>query len=280
MMLFVLVRGWAAALLVLGGLILASGTLLAAPAPEAWALWDEHAPDNPAHIDHSAWQRFLSEYVTELPDGVNRVSYAAVVPVHRQSLQDYLRALTDIDPRGYPKSEQLAYWINLYNALTVEVVLTYPDKASILRMGRKLLAMGPWDDKLVEVAGEALSLNDIEHRILRPIFRDHRVHYALNCASISCPNLVRLAYTRDNIEGLLTANERGYINHERGVRFDPRQRLVLSQIFQWYRDDFASDREGMLAYLSRHHTTSAQALASYDGRIKYAYDWSLNRVQD
>ncbi len=174
----------------------------------------------------------------------------------------------------------MAYWINLYNALTVEVVLSYPGKDSILGMGRKLLVSGPWDDELVEIAGEAVSLNDIEHRILRPIFRDHRIHYAVNCASISCPNLVPEAYTRANIERLLSANETSYINHPRGVAFDARGRLVLSQIYQWYRDDFASDRKALLAYLSRRHHGLAEELRSYDGRIKYAYDWTLNKVQD
>ena len=273
-------RRWVALLVGVLAMPLTTVTSWAAPAPEAWALWDDHAPDDSAHIDHRAWQEFLDGYLLAGPDGVNRVAYGAVTPEDRQRLQSYLQALADMDPRHYAKAEQMAYWINLYNALTVEVVLSYPGKGSILRMGKKRLAIGPWDDKLVEIAGEAVSLNDIEHRILRPIFRDHRIHYAVNCASISCPNLVPEAYTRDNIERLLAANEVSYINHQRGVRFAADGRLVLSQIFQWYRDDFAADREALLAYLSRHHGALAQALVSYDGRIKYAYDWTLNSPQD
>ena len=262
------------------GVLAASANGVAAPAPEPWDLWDARVPENTARIDHSAWQGFLDLYLVAQPDGVNRVAYRRVTKDDRGRLQDYLDALSGIDPREYSSAEQMAYWINLYNALTVEVVLRYPKKRSILRMGEKLFSIGPWDDKLITVAGEEITLNDIEHRILRPVFRDHRIHYAVNCASISCPNLVAEAYTRENTERLLSENERDYINHERGLRFDQRGRLVLSQIYKWYLEDFGSDTQALVTYLSRHHATASDRLAGFSGRIKYDYDWALNGAPD
>ncbi len=248
----------------------------AAPAPQPWDLWDRAAEQRLTPVDHGPWQQFLDTYLVAHPDGINRVAYGRVSVEHRRALQAYLESLAALDPRAYTKAEQLAYWINLYNALTVRVVLEHPNKRSILRMGRGLLSIGPWDDPLISIAGHEVTLNDIEHRILRPLWRDHRIHYAVNCASISCPNLAAEAYTRENSGRLLTAGEREYVNHPRGVRFDGRGRLLLSQIYQWYRDDFAPDTAGLLAYLAQHHVS--HNLADYQGRIRYDYDWSLNAV--
>ena len=257
-----------------------SGTVRAASAPEAWALWDEQAPSNGAVVDHSSWQQFLEQYVVVYPDGVNRLAYKSVTPADRQLLNDYIGMLSTIDPRAYRKAEQLPYWINLYNAATVRVVLGRPMKGSILRMGRGYFSSGPWDDEVVTVAGQPMTLNDIEHRVLRPIFRDYRIHYAVNCASFSCPNLVRQAYTRANAEQLLADNEIRYINHDRGMHIDSRGRLVLSRLYEWYAEDFAADTPGLLAYLSSRHTSFGLELKNYTDRVKYSYDWSLNGVQD
>lgn len=253
---------------------------VAAAEPEPWSLWDAHAPANDALIDHAAWQGFLDKYLVAHPDSVNRVAYKRVTAADRGQLRGYLEMLSLIDPREFAKAEQLPYWINLYNALTVDVVLRYPGKSSILRMGRSLLPFGPWDDELLSVAGQPITLNDIEHRILRPIWQDHRIHYAVNCASISCPSLAASAYTRTNTEDLLASGERAYINHPRGVRFGPDGGLTVSRIYEWYGEDFAADAAGLLAYLSRHHRSAAKALSAYSGRIDYAYDWSLNQLED
>ena len=145
-------------------------------------------------------------------------------------------------------------------------------------MGERFFAVGPWDDEVFEVAGKDVTLNDIEHRILRPIFQDQRVHYAVNCASIGCPNLGKTAFAAAELDAQLTAAEAGYINHERGVTIDSKGRVKLSQIFEWYVDDFAEDEEGLLAYLAERHETLADTLESYDGKVKYDYDWDLNRA--
>ncbi len=251
----------------------------AAPGARLWQLWDASAESNPAGIDHAQWQRFLDLYLAVGDDGVNLVKYGRVDVEDRQRLQSYLQMLSALDPRDYARAEQLAYWVNLYNALTVKVVLSYPSKASILRMGRRWLSIGPWNDEMITIAGEPVTLNDIEHRILRPIWNDRRIHYALNCASLSCPNLDPQAYTRANSERLLTANEIAYINHPRWVRFDDQGRLVVSRIYQWYALDFATDRRGLLDYLSEHQSFHNNDLGTYNGRIVYDYDWALNKLE-
>jgi hypothetical protein len=264
---------------VLGSLVVAAMSV-ASPAEDAWAIWAQHSPQNAAVVDHTPWQGFLDEYLVVHPGGVNRMAYRRVTDTDRQRLGDYLDSLSQIDPRRYRKAEQLAYWINLYNALTVQVVLAHPAKDSILRMGRGLLSFGPWDDVLISVADHPVTLNDIEHRILRPIWRDHRVHYAVNCASVSCPNLAPRAYTAENTEALFASGESDYINHERGVRFDRQGRLLLSQIYAWYEQDFAADTAGLGRYLSAHHRTAAEALAAYGASVEYHYDWALNQAKE
>ncbi|MGH2576750.1 MAG: DUF547 domain-containing protein [Actinomycetota bacterium] len=180
----------------------ASGPAVAAPKPELQPYWDRSDAANPAAIDHSPWQRLLDGYLdTRHPSGVHRFAYAAVRSADRAVLRAYLAALQGLDPRRYSRPEQEAYWINLYNALTVDLVLAHYPVKSIREIGGGWLVRGPWDDAIAKVAGRALSLNDIEHGVLRPIWRDPRIHYAVNCASIGCPNLAGRAYTRENLEG-------------------------------------------------------------------------------
>lgn len=251
----------------------------AAPQAELWEFWAVSDPSSSRRVDHGPWQEFLERHVEASADGINRVRYAAVSAPQRQALGAYVGALAGIDPRELQQREQLAYWINLYNALTVQVVLRNPGKGSIRRMGSGFFSFGPWDDELLTVAGQALTLNDIEHRILRPIWGDRRIHYAVNCASLGCPNLRRDAYTAGNVMAALEAAEAAYINHDRGVSFSQAGGLRLSSIYQWYRADFAADEDGLLRYLAGRHQSFGNRLRDYEGGIDYAYDWRLNQTR-
>ncbi len=174
-------------------LVALSAEVAAAPKAELWPMWEQSDESNTAEIDHSAWQSFLDRYLdTQSGDGVYLVRYGAVSATDRQTLDTYITDLQASDPRYYSKAEQKAYWINLYNAATVQLVLNHPTKKSILRMGDGFFKIGPWNEPLLTVAGEEVTLNDIEHRILRPIWQDHRIHFAVNCASLGCPNLADL----------------------------------------------------------------------------------------
>lgn len=259
-------------------LLLLALPVQAAPKAELWPRWTVHDPASTHAVDHSAWGRFLGTYVSRGPDGIARVAYGRVTPAERAALQAYLAALqaTDIDRLARP--EQLAFWINLYNALTVETVLAHHPVASIrdIRISPGLFASGPWGKKLARVAGEALSLDDIEHRILRPIWRDPRIHYAVNCASLGCPDLAVEPFEAARIEAQLDAAAAGFVNHPRGVSFDG-SRLRVSSIYDWFRADFGGDEAGVIAHLQHHAAPDLRARLAGAARVSgHFYDWALN----
>ncbi|GAB6058989.1 DUF547 domain-containing protein [Desulfonatronum parangueonense] len=252
---------------------------LAAPKADLWPRWETHDPDSTLRVDHGPWNSFLSAYlVTYDPSGVHRVRYGEVSPADRKALQGYLEQLQATPVSRLNRDEQMAYWINFYNALTLEVILEHYPVASIRRINISpgFFTRGPWDAPLVEVEGESLTLNDIEHRILRPIWQDPRIHYAVNCASIGCPNLQRRAFTAEDLEDMLDAAAHEFINHPRAVRFDGR-RLRLSSIFDWFSEDFGRNEREILEHVAAYaEPPLAETLRSYSGRISYDYDWALN----
>ena len=163
----------------------------------------------------------------------------------------------------------------------MRVVLDHYPVESILDIDISpgFFSKGPWQRKLFTVEGEALSLDDIEHTILRPIWHDPRLHYALNCASIGCPELNPVAFTADNAERLLDESARAYINHPRGVEVTARG-LQLSKIYSWYRDDFGADEADLLAHLRAFAEPALAAALDANTRIRgYEYDWRLNDVR-
>lgn len=254
-------------------------TANAADKADLWAFWDVRDENSALTVDHSVWQQFLDAYVSQNPDNINRVAYnrAGQDGAQRQ-LSAYLATLAALDPRTLNANQQLAYWINLYNALTVHTTLSYPDESSILSMGESWFRIGPWDDELITIAGQAVTLNDIEHRILRPIWQDHRVHFAVNCASFGCPNLNKMSFDSHNVEKLLAAGEQAYINHPRGVHISARGEVQVSSLFEWYQVDFADSEEELIDYLAAHHDSLGETLRDYQGDIEYDYDWRLNSL--
>jgi hypothetical protein len=261
------------------GLLLFASNLTAAPKADLWPRWGSHDPASTTTVDHTAWDRFLSRYlVTNHPSGINRVRYGEVTSVDRGELESYIESLQGTPVSRLNRDEQMAYWINLYNAVTVDLILDHYPVSSITKidLSSGLFSKGPWEAKLLEVEGEEISLNDVEHRILRPIWRDPRVHYAVNCASIGCPNLQSRAYTAVNLEVLLEKGAREYVNHPRGASFQGKK-LLLSSIYDWFQEDFDGSEEGVLRHLRRHAAPElAGKLEEYSGRIGYEYDWSLN----
>ena len=255
-----------------------AGSAQAAPKAELWRYWDAYNPKSTVEVDHSLWQRVLDQRVHENTDNINRVSYKQFSKAEKNQLNRYLKALAALTPTQLNRTEQLAYWINLYNALTVQVVLQYPKAKSILKMKRRFFRIGPWDDELLTIEGKAVTLNDIEHRIVRPIWQDHRLHFALNCASIGCPNLSKTAYTSDNVQTQLQRAQTRYLNHPRGVLVR-KNKLLLSSIFDWYQVDFSKDEKGLRAYLAGQLPHQAQGILASKSAIDYAYDWDLNEQE-
>jgi hypothetical protein len=261
-------------------ILLASATFTAAAAPKAvlWERWLANDPLSTTKINHDEWSRFLGLYLAPNgPEDLSTVAYTKVTAGDRARLDAYLARLEATRVSALAPAEQYAYWINLYNAGTVRLILDrYPVKSiRDIKLGG-LFSSGPWDAKLFNVEGEALSLNDIEHRILRPIWQDPRIHYAVNCASFSCPNLQPTAYTAENLEALLDQAARSYVNSSRGVALVG-NRLTLSSIYTWYATDFGRNEAEVLAHLRSYARPElASQLAAFKGRINYSYDWSLN----
>ena len=257
--------------------LMVSMTVSAAPKMDLDPFWDSSVESNQSQFDHSNWQHFLTTYVQNDPSSsVNLVAYSLVTDEDFRALGQYIAALKSIDPRQYNRLEQKAYWVNLYNALTVNLILENYPVSSITKIHQGFFSFGPWDDELISIVGRSLSLNDIEHRILRPIYRDPKIHYAVNCGSISCPNLALHAYTASNIEALLLNGEAEYINHARGVTFDGEQ-LLVSSIYKWYQEDFGVNEREVIEYFSRHAAAKLKTkLTAYRNNLEYRYDWSLN----
>ena len=250
----------------------------AAPDADLWPRWEAHSPDATREPDHGAWGEFLTRYLKNGGDGINRVAYADVTDADRDALKRYLDAMAGVVPADLTRDAQFAYWVNLYNALTVDTVLDHAPVDSIrdIDISPGWFSDGPWGKKLVTVDGADLSLDDIEHRILRPIWRDPRVHYAVNCAALGCPNLRPRPFTADRLETMLDDGARAYVNHPRGARMTG-DGLVVSSIYVWFQADFGGDDAGVIAHLKRYADSGLTAkLAEAEGIADHGYDWTLN----
>lgn len=234
-----------------------------------------------ATVDHSAWDGLLKRYVVPGADGVNRVAYAKFKAEAHGDLKSYISGLEKVDVASLDKKEQFVFWANLYNAKTIDVVLDkYPVKSiKDISLGGGLVAAvtgGPWKAKVVKVAGQDLSLDDIEHAILRPVFKDPRAHYAVNCASFGCPNLGTAAFTSANLDAALDAGAKAYVNHPRGFKVESGA-LKASSIYSWFQSDFGGSDAGVLKHAAKYAGPELKReLESITGISDFGYDWALN----
>lgn len=256
------------------------GESLFAPSAKLAKEWTAHVAGSTASVDHGAWAALLSAYLVVRSDGVDRFDYGAVSDADRKRLDDYLNALAATQVSELARPEQMAFWINLYNALTVQVVLDHYPVKSIrdIDISPGLFADGPWDKDLIEVEGRPLSLNDVEHRILRPIWKDARIHYAVNCASIGCPELARRPYLAESLDRDLDAAARAFVNSPEAVRISS-GRIVVSKIYDWFVEDFGGGERGVLDHLKAYAAPELrQRLEAINDLEETQYDWRLNDV--
>lgn len=233
-------------------------------------------------FDHADFDALLDRRARPSTDGVVRIDYAGWKrsDPDRDALRRYIDSLTRTDPLTLTRPEQFAYWANLYNALTIQVVVDAFPVASIRDIRSTPLLPGPWWKPATRVAGVDLSLNNIEHDILRKGWRDPRVHYAVNCASFSCPNLPLRALRGAGLEAVLDTAARAYVNHPRGVRFEG-NKLIVSSIYRWYGGDFGGTDAKVIAHLSQYAAPALRArLQAVDRIARGAYDWSLNSTPE
>jgi len=222
---------------------------------------------------NKSYNAFLAKYIVQ-KDGINLVQYGKVTAEDERSLEDYIETLSDTDITSYTDQEVLAYWFNLYNAKTLDLILdNYPVK-SIKKIG---FLSGPWDKDILNVRGQEMSLNNIEHDTVRETFNEPRVHFAFNCASIGCPNLKATAWEASTLDADLTQATKNYIASPRGVRIEKDGEIAASKIFKWYNEDFGENETDVIAFLAKFAEGDKKAALQKATEIDdYDYDWSLN----
>ena len=219
--------------------------------------------------DHQRFGVLLKKYNQE-----GHVDYAGFKSDETR-LDAYLEGLAKIDPESLPREERFAFYINAYNAWTIKLILSgYPGVTSIKKLGS--LFKSPWKKKFVRIGGRLTTLDHIEHDILRPEFKDPRIHFAVNCASRGCPPLYQDVFVGSQLERQLNEVTRNFINNSEYNRLEGNT-LYVSSIFKWFSEDFSDDIIGFFqkyatGELKRDINTRKSSL-----KIKYLdYDWSLH----
>jgi 1-acyl-sn-glycerol-3-phosphate acyltransferase len=228
--------------------------------------YDVPAEERLTAVDDRAWDAELAAHVDE-----GRVEYAAFCDA--PALSSYLADVERVDLGGATEAERMALYLNAYNALSIRAILRGQSPSTLL--GR----YGFFVRERARVAGAEMSLLTLERRVIVPM-GDPRIHFALVCASASCPWLRAGVYGASDLEGQLEDAARRFVNDPSKNRFDVAEgRAEVSAIFDWYRDEFAEDAGSLEAYLARYVRDDEVAAALGDGRIEIDfldYDWSLN----
>lgn len=222
------------------------------------------------------WDELLRQYV----DGQGRVDYQSWQAKSRQKLTDWLTEISQIDIQSCrDRDRRLALWLNLYNALTIDRVLSvYPIasiRPTIWGIPNWISFLAFFSRPIYQISDRSYSLNDIEHGILRREFSDSRIHFALVCASVGCPLLRNEAYSSESVQIQLENDAERFINNRAKVYYDSLSNtFYCSPIFKWYRQDFLNVAESIPQYIQKYLSTVE---LPKETRISYlSYDWSLN----
>lgn len=261
--------------LIFFGLMIKGYTLYQAVMPNPILFWQTSNENNSNVVEHDVWGKLLAKYLSQnVEKGVREFSYQQVSQQDKKVLREYIHYLQTVDPRNYRKDEQLAYWANLYNAQTINLILTHYPVETIKDIGDGFT--GPWNQKHLSVAGQSLTLNQIEHGILRALWQDKRIHYVVNCASIGCPDLPAQPLSGMNIDQQLDRAATRFINQHKGVNFD-NGILQLSSIYNWFLRDFGGSEQALLEHLKQYAKPALAAqLETFSDNIEYDYNWKLN----
>ena len=228
--------------------------------------------------NHATWDALLKRYV----DGKGNVAYAQWQKSAQdtQALDAYLAALSAADPRGRASRDaQLAFWINAYNAVTLRGILREYPTSSIRNHTAKVFGYNIWKDLLLTVGGQAYSLDQMEHEVLRKM-GEPRIHFAIVCASRSCPRLLNEAYTAEKLNEQLTTNTRVFFANPGNFQFAPSQRQMhLSSILKWFGEDFGNGQAAQLRTIAPYLPTRQAYDAALANAVSVSYldyDWGLN----
>lgn len=212
-------------------------------------------------FSHALWNRLLNSHV----NAEGKVDYQGML-ADKAVLEKYTATLSANPPQAdWSRAEAMAYWINAYNAFTAQLILDHYPVSSM----RDIYKGNPWDVAWIKIGNQNYSLDNIENDILRPRYKDARIHFALNCAAQSCPPLLNEAYTAKTLDAQLEAQTRQFINNPQFNQISPNE-ATLSKIFDWYAEDFGDLRTFINEYSYVKLTPGAE--------IRYAdYNWSLNK---
>lgn len=233
---------------------------------------------------HAAWTSILQKYVSA-PDGVGltHFNYGGLKAnaADTAKLRGYIKSFSGINPDALGRDQAIASYANLYNALTIDLIIqNYPldsiRKAKVYN-GRKVGGfVGPWKKVETVVNGQTISLDAVEHQILRVRYPSPYVHYMVNCASVGCPNLLDKAWEADTYQALRKKAAFDYINSPRGVVVTPKG-LKVSSIYKWFKEDFGGSKENVLRHIRQYADADlAAAIDSGATIVDYGYDWSVN----
>ncbi len=231
------------------------------------------AGSSPAALrGHDLWGELLAEFV-----GHGTVDYKGL-KLKEGKLDVYLTFLDRTNPELLTRNEQIAFYINAYNAYTVKLILENFDGGQPVESIKKIggFFSGPWDIKFCRIGGKVYSLDNIEHDILRPRYKEPRVHFAVNCASRSCPPLRPIPYKGDSLEEQLTHGTTAFLNDPKRNYYQDGT-LYVSKIFKWFGEDF--DDEIISFFLQYSQGKLKKELVEQNGKIVFEYldyDWSLN----
>jgi hypothetical protein len=234
-------------------------------------------PASAQTFDHSALDELLKKHVVK-----GMVDYEAFA--QSGSFKVYLTSLEHADVSKLSERERLAFWINAYNAYTIELINKYEERASIKNIIEGVgfeRTKGPWKEPIVKAAGKTHSLDEVENAIIRKQFHEPRIHFALVCAAMSCPLLRSEAYAGAKLDAQLDSQARAFVRDEaRGSWVDLKKSVVhASRIFGWYKDDFGGGDDAIGRYLAQYYPESPEKQLLLGGHFKLEfldYDWTLN----
>ena len=229
-------------------------------------------------IDHRPWDAILKKYV----DKNGQVNYKSLKASANDSqvLDNYIQSLSTASTSAKAKREaQLAYWINAYNAVTVKGILREYPTSSIKNHVSKLGGYDIWNDLQLVAGGRPISLNDIEHKVLRKM-NEPRIHFAIVCASIGCPRLLNQAYTAEQLNKQLEVNASDFFSRKQNFQFDEaNRRFHMSALLDWFGGDFGSNQQAQMQRIAGWLPTENAKRAAQQNAVsvKYLdYDWNLN----
>ena len=233
-----------------------------------------HQTATAAGFDHSKFDTVLKTFVNEQ----GRIDYNGIA--RDPSFKAYMESLETAQTESMSHDGKLAFWINVYNAVTIDKVIKWKPKKSV----RETFVPGVWTgtkfftSREHTVGGQTLSQDDIEHEILRKQLKEPRIHFAIICASSGCPPQPRFAYTEANVQTMLEEETRKYINSERGTPIDSANNVLqLSKLFDWFKGDFEYKSGSVIGFLKLYLDEQGLAFLAKDPEIKYLhYDWALN----